>query len=238
MTKLLSRLAAFAGALALAGPAVSRPMVTTFNGFVAADDTSGRDLDVAGLFGGGDLEGLAVQAAYSFDSSLGVESTDGSTFDQIVGGPEYGVSAISSVAYTIAGHTYQFVPDQFQSLLTQALVPAGDNKTPGFLIFAANSFAFDQSFVQIETASAPSSLSTAFQGTADDKTVGTLYTYFLPGQTLTGQYDAITFDVTSVSSAAVSAAPEPGTWWLLIGGTAAMGLTLRARRRRRALVLA
>ena len=177
---------------------------------------------------GGDLEGQAIQAVFFYDTSLGVETTDGSTFDEIDAGADYGVSAVTAVTYSIAGHSYEYVPDEFQDLTTQAFTSASE---PGFLSFAAYSSGGDESFVQIETQSAPALLSTPFQGQADPGSVGSLYTYFLPGRTSNAdQLDSITFNVTDVSSSAVSVAPEPTTWWLLLLGTAVTGLALRRRK--------
>ena len=216
------------GALLLAGPATSRAVTTTFTGVVDADDGSGRDLDVAGLFGGGDLQGAAIQATFSYNTALGVENSDGATFDEILGGPEFGGNVISQVSYAIGNFTYQYVPDEYQNLATQAVTPT----FPGFLSFAAYSTATDQSFIQVQTRSAPSSLSTSFSGQADPGTAGANFTYFLPGQTKTGALDSITFDVTGVRTDAVSAAPEPKTWWLMIVGTAFWGGMLRWMRGR------
>ena len=98
----LAATAAVALAVGAAAPASAVTMVATFKGKIDAVYTA--DL----TFGTSSLLGLAYTARYTYDTTLGADSTYiplPGYFDTIRGGGSAAASPVRSVAVTINGHT-------------------------------------------------------------------------------------------------------------------------------------
>jgi hypothetical protein len=222
-TKLLAMIGAVA-TIGFAAHASAAVYTVTYTGTVVPADSNATDTDVEDLFGGGNLTGDAFTAVYTYNTSLGTETAT-STTDQLVGGLDYGVTApITSVTFTINGDAYTYTPD-YDSIAYASNTSA--TKTTGdYVEEQAYSTAGDVSLMKLASLSAPKTLSTAFTGT------GSTTANYLDTAFVNGQDDVIGFTATSatVAAVAVSAAPEPSTWMLMIAGVGMIGLALRRRR--------
>ena len=229
-TKILAMIGALA-AIGYATHASAGIYTVTYKGTVVPADANATDTDVENLFGGGNLTGDAFTAVYTYNTSLGSETTT-TTTDQLVGGLDYYNSAtgapvaapITSVTFTINGDSYTYTPDY------DAIAYASNTgKTAGeYIEEQAYSTAGDVSLMKLTSATAPKSLSTTFTGT------GSTTANYLDTAFVNGQDDVIGFTTTSatVAAVAVSAAPEPSTWTLMILGMGGLGLAFRQAKRR------
>ena len=189
---------------------------------------SAPDFDVAGLFGGGNLEGDFITATFAYNTSLGSE-TSTKTSDELLGGLSFSLpSPITSATFLIqtpgapTNYTYSYTPDYEADVF----VGSDDPDTGAMDLHAvAGSTNQDQSFVYIVPKSAPpSNLTSSFSAFGFGPG-----SYLEPGATNTGSFDNIVFDTLQLT---VSAAPEPTGWALMIAGLALIGTALRLRRRR------
>lgn len=212
--------------LAFSTQAHAAYVTVDYRGLVDARDANGFptiDLDSAGLFGGGNLEGYGLEALLTYDTSIGSVQTDGSTYQQRVGGSDYGVaSPILSAAFTINGHTYNIDTRSFYQTSVESDVTL-DPTTPGFVQQIGSALDGTDFLLYLNSFKAPRDLGTSFADT------GSGAGYLLTGFQSNGAYDSISFDLTSV---AVSAAPEPGVWVLLLSAIGLTGSILRRRLRR------
>ncbi len=182
------------------------------------------DYDNAHLFGGGNLEGDFVQAVFVYDTNLGIESTDGSTYDELDGGAAFATASplISATLFvqqptTSLVYDYTFTPDYYADVYTSS--------AQGYIDDIATSTAGDNTYTYISETSAPASLSQSYFGLGYGGG-----SYFDPAGTNTGKLDTIVFDTLEVS---VSYVPEPGAWSLMIVGVGLTGAMLRLAGRRR-----
>ena len=202
--------------------------VVTYQGIVNNTQVIGKvieplpDVDVEGLFGGGNLEGDPLTASFSYTTSLGMRSGDGATYDQLTGGSSFLTSnPITSVTFTIAGHSYTYKPNYYELAYTQSAASGDGGFVEDVAYDIVNNQIGDQAFAGILADDAPASLTTSFSsGLAP-----TGGSFFDPASNTLGA-DAINFDTISV---AVSAIPEPSSWALMIVGVGLTGVALRKR---------
>ncbi len=233
--KMKLALASLTAALMQVTHAFALPVTVTYSGVVAAiQDVNGiaepaPDVDVANLFGGGNLEGDLISASFAYDTSLGVDLAQSGS-DELVGGTSYFASSpITSTTFSIlapgatSAYSYSYVPNFAASVFTGANEP---NTGVNGLSATAFSTSGDTSLVYIGTKTpAPTNLASAFS--APGYGPGS---YFLPAVTKTGAQDSIVFDALEVM---VSPAPEPSDWTLMILGIGLVGGVLRGCRRGR-----
>ena len=231
--KLKFATACFLAALAQAPHALATTATVTYFGvvdntqtFYYNDETitePAPDYDVAKLFGGGNLEGDFVTASFTYNTSLGIETSTPGVSDELNGGSSYQIaspliSATFSVEKptTLDVYTYTFKPNYYSDVYTSA----------SYIDTEGYSKSGDAIDAYIQPASAgPTSLTQSYVGDGYGP-----QSFFDPVRTKTGEQDVIPFDTLQVT--VVSAAPEPSTWALLIAGIGAVGLGLRYRRRR------
>lgn len=201
--------------LSCASAASAANVSVTYQGVVDATQSNGLptpDVDVVDLFGGGNLEGDNITALVNYDTTLGEETTDNATYDQLAGGLEFLTSSpITSEVFTINGYSYTFTPDYNATVYTQS-------GSGGYIQQIGYSTAGDSSIINLPTSSAPASLGTSFSAT------GLGFGYLLTAFNAQNQSDSIVFATTS---AVVSAAPEPAAWLLMIVGLGLIGDVLR-----------
>lgn len=221
--------AAAAVALLVSAPHASAlPVTVTYQGVIDATQivhgqtVAAPDYDVQDLFGGGNLEGDPFTAVINYNTSRGMGATTsdsaelsgGAAFYNQVTGVGYR-SPILSESFTINGYTYGFSPDYYGDIFTEA--GAGIEQE-------AFSTAGDSAILYFNSLSAPPRLRYSF---SDDSESSYGAGYLLPA-VASGQGDNLQF---FISSADVSAAPEPSTWALLMSGVGLCGLALRRRLR-------
>jgi hypothetical protein len=202
----------------------------TLNGHVE----SAPELDAAGLFGGGSLEGDHINATFLYDTANGTETLTPGMSDEVDGGSGNGGGLpITSVTFTVEvpffikgdpvpqyhDYSYSFAPDYYADLLTStsgvqdtAYNEAGDSIQAYLVSDFAAPISFSQSFAS--SGYGPES----FFNTAIGKD---------------GTYDTIVFDTISVT---VDAAPEPSTWMLSVLGVGVLGCALRLGRSHRQVI--
>jgi hypothetical protein len=224
-----SSLLAVIGAVALftgASTASAAGVTVTYQGVVDAVQSNGLpmpDYDVAGLFGGGNLEGENFTAVISYDTNLGIETTDGATYDQLVGGGGFYdvtdnlayASPITSEVFTIKGYSYTFSPDYYSVVSTQS-------GSGGYIQQIGDATDGAESILDLPTSAAPASLGISFSAT------GPGFGYLLTAFSADNSSDSIVFATTS---AVVDAAPEPLTWILMVAGIGLIGIMLRGAQR-------
>ena len=218
---------AMVGALAvvgLASQASATVRTVTYQGVIDPDDQSGEDIDVADLFGGGDLANSAITAVFSYNTAFGQKTTE-PTYAELDGGTDFDKkhktveSPITSATFLINGYSYSFYPDYYAYVLTQSGSGGGVQEV-------AESTAEDDAIVDLSTDSAPAKLKTTFSSS------GSGSGYLATAVQGNGNSDIITFDTTSVT-VTVSAAPEPNTWMLMTAGVGLIGSAMRYTRKRR-----
>jgi len=179
------------------------------------------DYDLAGLFGGGNLEGDLVEATFVYETNFGTPEGLSGQYDEVNGGVAFdATSPLLSATLTVEQPTtldlysYSFTPDYYAIAYTSASEVAE----------IAYSSGGDQTYTYIDTSGAPTSLTESFSGYGYGGG-----SYFDPGGTTTGLFDTIVFDTLSVD---VSVVPEPQAWTMMVAGLALTGATARSRRRR------
>jgi hypothetical protein len=190
----------------------------------------GNDVDYADLFGGGNLEGDFVSVTFTYNTALGDTSTTPGVEAEAYGGSlisPTSISPITSISFSVQQvitnniYTYTFTPDYSGTLVTG----------PGEIEDIAQSTVGDNITTYIESGfsylDAPADLSQSYASYGFGPG-----SYFITGGSNTGTPDTIVFDTSSVIVSAVSTAPEPSAWALMIAGIGAAGLGLRSRRSR------
>ncbi len=225
-------LAAAGAALALAAAPQAR--AATYDLIFTGTLDSG--VDVLGLFGGGVQAGDALSVTYRYDTSLGgVRSGLPGVYDEIDTDFPFTPAAITQATIRIDGYSYTYTPDY------QASVSIG----------AAN-FDWTDGAYDIDGASASGqslagdNSATVFQigpgqPLPTDLTIPTQFTGFGLGYfdtAFTGPDNLSDNFIFEASSVAVSAAPEPAVWSLMILAVGVLGTALRLRRRRSGTVAA
>ncbi|MHB8286412.1 MAG: PEP-CTERM sorting domain-containing protein [Caulobacteraceae bacterium] len=233
LTLVIGLAAALAGA-AGASAAAAADVSVTYQGVIDATDAIGLpmpDADTADLFGGGNLEGDNITAVFNYDTNLGMEATDGATYDQLSGGSAFYdqttntsyASPITSEVFTINGYSYTFTPDYYATVYTQSGAYGGINQI-------GDSIDGTESYVYLPTSDAPASLGTSYSNSSSFGSG-----YLLTALNADNLYDNIVFTTTSV---VVSAAPEPSVWLLMLAGVGLIGGLLRRGKRQGELALA
>ena len=231
-------------ALCLGAQAHAANVTVTYTGVVNATQIAVNgaieptiDIDAADLFGGGNLEGYDFTAVVTYNTALGLETTDGQTFDERDGGASfydysagiYPASPITGETFTINNDSYAFTPDYYADVTTQVALPATSSSpaSSGFIQQTAVDTAGDNAILNYVTDAAPASLSRSF---SSDTGAGGGY-LLTPFVTVGGNTvsDAISLDTVTVT---VSATPEPASWALMIAGVALTGVALRYGRSR------
>ena len=225
MKKALIGMVGAVAALGLAGTASANTTTVTYQGVI----TSGSDIE--GYFGaaGADLTNDAVVASYTYDTSLGIEATDGASYDELDGGLDFGVtSPILAATLEINGKSYSYTPDYYADVSTG--YGTFDWTTGAYDVTGVSDTAYallgGSSSVAMQTDALPplTSLSTPFSST------GFGLGYFDSNFADDGSSDTFSFQTSSVN---VSAAPEPATWVLMFGGLGMIGGMLRIAKTRR-----
>ncbi len=207
----------------------------------AADDiafyqgvvTAGYDL--TGLFGvaGASLAGDSYTEYFYIDTSKGINTVT-STSDMTLGGSSTGLSAPISAAITINGHT------EIISGATYGIARTGYNSSTGRdeIYDAATSSSYTQSGITTNSISsgiystASNIIPNHYDGyniTVDNKTVFDLASSFM---FYTANYNGVASVNTYGALHALSAAPEPSTWLLMLAGVGGIGLAFRQAKKR------
>jgi hypothetical protein len=170
-------------------------------------------VDITGLFGtaGANLAGDAIEAVFTFDTSLGERGTVPGTTDSVIGGtqdPSAPVSPLVSASVTINKHTVSIGGGLLAAVLTN-----------GGQFISAEAIQDTTTFVDafVYEKDAPASLDTPFSPMGD----------------IAGTFNITETDPMSgalESANASFALPEPATWAMMLMGFAGLGAALRGRR--------
>lgn len=216
--------AAASAALVLASvPAAAAIRIASYSGTLASG------FDKNGLFGtlGADLAGLAIVAAYTFDTSLGNRNANPGSSDELTGGTTYGVATpvirtritingisrdlpglTGSTAFTGLGYGRTFETYDFED--TPAFQIANGAANIDLDAESALSFSLDQNVAPIAVV-----LDTSyFQFTNFDKI------NLVQSERTFGEWNANAIY-------ALASVPEPANWALMIAGFGLIGIALR-----------
>ena len=211
--KILACLSALA-VFGLASHASAATAVITYQGVLAYDPYDGDD-----LFGGDLTNGEAMTAIFDYNTALGTR-TSSPISDVVSGDYPYNTSfPVTSATLEIGTYRYSISPDyQADAETGQQLY---DNDLGGYfngILDDAETFSGDDMQVGIVSdRTPPVSLAQSYTSTGSGF-----------GDLTTGD-DSIDFFTTSVR---VSAAPEPGSWALMVAGIGGIGLMLRRAKQR------
>jgi hypothetical protein len=208
-----------------ASTAAAAAMVATYRGVVLGG------VDNAGFFGapGGDLSGAGFEATFVYDTGLGSRSTTVG-HDYLAGGADVGsASPILTARLRIHGFTRTIGAGAFGQAISDsdysshrafetADTPADDTDAETYL----TAFLFSP---------APGDLEAPWKTSFGSESMSGGFASFqrLDGATVVTDMFAFLSPRRLVIK---SAAPEPATWALMLGGFGATGVAIRARRRR------